>query len=136
MKKVLLVVLVLLIAGAGVAYYQWNKPHQDVRDEKALPVTAVALFAAFNTNEQAANAQYLNKALAVTGTVSVIDANQDKQRYLILQSDDALNGVMCTMRGNDFSAAAGQTVTVKGFCSGFVGDVKLTDCVLSGSPKE
>jgi predicted S18 family serine protease len=131
MKK-LLIALLLIAAVAGIAYYVIvNKPHKDVNDEKAVAIAAPQLFAEFVANEAEANKKYLNKAILVTGAVSSVEENQDKQKYVILQTDDALNGIMCTMRSNDFTAKAGDNVSVKGFCSGFVGDVKLTDCVLS-----
>ena len=36
MKKVILAVLALALVGAGVGYYLWNKPHQDMAAAKAL----------------------------------------------------------------------------------------------------
>jgi hypothetical protein len=135
MKKILLAVLALILLAAGVGWYQWNKPHRSVDDEKGLAVNAVTLFQEFSTNEAEANRKYLNKAVEVSGVIATIDQNQDKQRYLVLQSDDALNGIMCTMRDSNWTAKTGDQVTVKGFCSGFISDVKLTDCVLSTASK-
>lgn len=134
MKKLLVVLLVLVLAGALVYCFVINKPHKDVNDEKAVNIDAVALFTEYSVNEQAANARYLNKAIEVSGTIATVDENQDKQKYIILQTEDPLNGIMCTMRSNDFTAKTGDKVAVRGFCSGFVGDVKLTDCVLRTSP--
>lgn len=131
MKKLLIIVLLLAAAGGGVYYFVMNKPHKDVTDEKAIALTAPQLFAEYTANEQAANGKYLNKALEVSGTIATIDQNQDKQQFLVLQTDDALNGVMCTMRSNDPTLQTGAFVSVKGYCSGYVGDVKLTDCVLA-----
>lgn len=131
MKKVLIAVLLLAAIGGSVFYFVMNKPHKDVNDEKAISIAAPQLFSEYIANEQMANNKFLNKAIEVNGTVATIDENQDKQKFIVLQTDDALNGVMCSMRSNDFSVKPGETITVKGFCSGFVGDVKLTDCVLS-----
>lgn len=131
MKKILIGVLILVLAGAAIGFYQWNKPHRSVDNEKAIRADAASLFNEFSTDEQAANQKYLNKVIEVSGTIAHIDQNQDKQRYLVLQTEDALYGVMCTMRDNNWTANAGDQVSVKGFCSGFTGDVKLTDCALS-----
>lgn len=126
----MIALLVLAAVAGSVYYFVINKPHKDVNDETAISMAAPQLFAEFTANEQEANKKYLNKAILVSGMISTVEENQDKQKYIILQTDDALNGIMCTMRTNDFSAKAGDQVSVKGFCSGFVGDVKLTDCVL------
>ncbi|MFA6149782.1 MAG: hypothetical protein WC716_00590 [Chitinophagaceae bacterium] len=135
MKKVLIAILLLAAIGGGVFYFVVNKPHKDVNDETALAIAAPQLFAEYTANEQMANTKFLNKAIEVNGTVATVDENQDKQKFIVLQTDDALNGVMCSMRSNDFSVKPGENITVKGFCSGFVGDVKLTDCVLSTPTK-
>ncbi len=127
----LAITLVLLAIGGGTAYFMWNKPHRNVDNEKAIVVDARQLFNEYNTNEADANKKYLNKALEVSGQVLTIDTNQDGQPYLVLQTDDLMSGIMCTMRSGDMKAGVGQSVTIKGFCSGFVGDVKLTDCIIS-----
>lgn len=130
-KKNILFLLLGVIVVAGIAaYMMWNKPHPKAEDKKGIPITAVSLFKEYTTNETAANNQYLNKVLEVSGAVSAIDTNQDGAVAVILQTDDIMNGIMCTMRDKNQAIAKGSNVTIKGFCSGFVGDVKLTDCVI------
>lgn len=135
MKKFLIALLLLAAAGAGVYYFVINKPHKDVATEEAIDISAPQLFAEFTANEQIANKKFLNKAIQVSGTITTIDENQDKKKFVVLQTDDMMYGVMCTMRDNEVKAAptfaVGDKVSIKGFCSGFVGDVKLTDCVLT-----
>ncbi|MDI9320397.1 MAG: hypothetical protein QM530_07990 [Phycisphaerales bacterium] len=135
MKKFFIALLLITAVAGAVYYYVMHKPHKDVNDEKALTITAVQLFSEFVANEQGANTKYLNKALEVSGVVASIEENQDKHRYIVLKTEDALNGIMCTMRSDDFNAKAEDNISVKGFCSGFVGDVKLTDCVIATAPK-
>lgn len=135
MKKIIVIAVSLLIVAAGIGIYQWNKPHKTVAHEKGIEITASQLYTEFVINEQSANQKYLNKAMQVTGKIATIDENQDKQRFIVLQTEDPINGVMCTMHTTDWQASVGQTVTVKGFCSGVVGDVKLTDCILVDASK-
>jgi len=135
MRKFLLILVVFLAIAGGFAYYQWNKPHKTVEAEDAIQISAQQLFSEYSTDEGAADHKYLNKALQVTGNIAVIDVNQDNQRYIILQSDDPLNGIMCTMRDDNWTAQVGQKVAVKGYCSGFVSDVKLTDCIIDNVTK-
>lgn len=135
MKKLLIAILAIIVLAGGVYCIVMNKPHKDVTTEHSIEIAAAQLFAEYTANEQIANSKYLNKAIEVSGTIATIDENQDKQKFIVLQTDDALNGVMCTMRSNEFSVKAGDNISVKGFCSGFVGDVKLTDCVLAAPAK-
>jgi hypothetical protein len=135
MKKVIIIAVSLLIIAGAVGFYQWNKPHKTVENEKGIEITAAQLYTEFVINEQAANQKYLNKAMQVTGKIVTIDENQDKQRFIVLQTEDPINGVMCTMHTGDWQATVGQTISVKGFCSGVVGDVKLTDCIIVKSSK-
>jgi hypothetical protein len=129
-KRILLIVLALVVAGGIIAAWQWNKPHRKAEDEKGIAITAVSLFNEYAANEAAANTKYLNKTLDVTGAIAQLDTNQDGQVALILKTDDLIGGVMCTMRDKNVAVTTGATVKVKGFCSGFLSDVKLTDCIL------
>jgi hypothetical protein len=131
MKKIFIGLLILIAVSGASYYYVMHKPHKSVADETAIIISAQELFAAFSSNEQAANSKYLNKALEVKGIISSIDENQDKQPYIVLQTDDMMYGIMCTMHSKEIKAQKGETIIVKGFCSGLVGDVKLTDCIIS-----
>lgn len=131
MKKVLIVLLVLALAGGGIAYYMWNKPHETVEDRKALAVDAPALAAAFAANEQQANKDYVSQVLDVTGEVSEVSTNQDGKTVIMLKSDDPLSGVQCTMRAdNNIQVKAGEKITVKGFCNAYTVVVVLSDCII------
>jgi outer membrane usher protein FimD/PapC len=130
-KKTVWIILLVIIVGAGIGIaVVWNKPHRNAANEDAIPVTAVNLFKEYSSNETTANSKYLNKNLEVTGQVASLDTNQDGAVAVILQTDDIMSGIMCTMHDKGVPVKTGETVTVKGFCSGFVSDVKLTDCVL------
>ena len=131
MKKILIVLLIILLASGGILYYVMNKPHKDVRDEETTNIKATQLFIEFSADESSANARYLNKALEVNGEISIIDENQDKQTYIVLKTTDDMYGIMCTMQSRDITNKVGDNVHIKGYCSGFVGDVKLTDCVIA-----
>ena len=69
-KKIFLIIVLIITGGLCYAYYIWNKPARDVTNEKAIKITAAAIFDSFANNEQSANAHFLNKAIEVTGTVT------------------------------------------------------------------
>ncbi len=131
LKKVLYIVLALGLVGAGVGLWMWNKPQPKVEDQKGIAITAQDLYKSFAADEAKANAQYLNKAIEVSGAVTEVEKNQDGGNMLILDAGDATASVQCTMREKGATASKGQNVTIKGFCSGNgITGVSLTDCIL------
>jgi hypothetical protein len=138
LKRIVIALSVILIFGIVMVFYLWNLPHKKVENSVGINVTAVALAKEYAANEQQANAKYLNKAIAVSGVISEIDKNQDGGLMVILQSDDPMTGVQCSMRDKGVSVTKGQNITIKGFCSGNgITGVSLTDCVgpLPASPE-
>ncbi len=130
MKKVLLFLLVVVLAGAGIGAYLWNKPPETVDNKKATAITAELLAKAFTQNEQKANATYLNQVLDVTGTVAEVTTNQDGKTVITLSVSDPLSGIQCTMREDGVKAEVGKTMTIKGFCNGYTLVVLLSDCII------
>lgn len=128
-RFILLSLAIVVVAIATAAAMIWNKPHKKAEDEKGIPVAAASLFAEFSTSETEANTKYLNKVLEVSGTVSEVSQNQDGKTVAVLQAEDPLGGVQCTMRENGITLAVGQQVKVKGFCNGYTMVVLLSDCV-------
>lgn len=131
MKKVLLIILILVAGGVGIGLYMWNKAPAKVEDSKSSAISADDLAIAFTTNEQQANARYLNKVLDVSGTIAEVTKNQDGKTVITLGvASDPLSGVQCTMRDNDVKAEVGKSITIKGFCNGYTLVVLLSDCIV------
>jgi len=135
MKKVFfLVVAIAALAGAAAGYYLWNKPHQNIsKAEAAYSVEANALFVEFESDETAANAKYLSKIIEVKGEVSqVLDG---ENTTVVLATENGIFGVKCELDPHSKVAfptyKSGDQVTLKGECSGFLGDVVLVRCVPS-----
>lgn len=129
MKKIGLLLLVLAVIAGGVFVYLWNKPPETVDGKKAIEISSTYLSRVFQDNEKTGNDLYLNKVIAVNGTISEVSKNQDGKTVLLLSGDDPLSGVQCTMRDDKGSFEAGKTVTIKGFCNGYTVVVLLSDCV-------
>lgn len=134
-KKILIVLVALGLSAAAVGYYLWNKPHMDVQAAKTdVVITSSELFKAYVTDENAANAQYLEKTIAVNGVIRDLEKADDGSVKVIFESGDADGfGVSCEMdpltkhARTDFQK--GETVTLKGICAGFNLDVQLSRCV-------
>ncbi len=130
-KKIILVVVALGLIGGGIGAFMWFKPHPKVEDAKGIVIAAPVLAKEYSADEKAADGKYLNKAIEVTGSVSEMEKNQDGGLMVILQTEDPTGGIQCTMRDKNANPAKGQTITVKGFCSGNgITGVSLTDCII------
>lgn len=131
MKKILLIILVLAVAGIGAGVYLWNKAPAKVEDSKSSAISADDLAIAFTGNEQQANSKYLNKVLDVSGIITEVSKNQDGKTVIMLGvASDPLSGVQCTMRENGVKAEIGKPITIKGFCNGYTLVVLLSDCIV------
>lgn len=131
MKKILIVIVVLAAIGAGIAYSIYNKPHRDIAtEEAAFALTADELFDAFEADEPAANAKYLDQTVEVTGEVAEVTENAAGQATITLTAANAmLGGVSTTMQeAGPATVEPGQTVTVKCRCTGYLMDVILINC--------
>ncbi|MEN9949282.1 MAG: hypothetical protein RLY85_34 [Bacteroidota bacterium] len=133
-KKIIIGALVAIVLAAGGGYYyafvyMKNKKF-DMVNAEATAITAVELVKAFQADEAGSNAKYLDKVLQITGTVASTGTTQTGEKTITLASEDPFAGVMATI---DSTAAAevaeGQSVTLKGFCKGFLSDVVITNAI-------
>jgi len=131
MKKiktiVLLIVAIALLGSAYAWFFVWNKPQQNVKSATPIPVQATTLFNEYSTNEKTANAKYIDKIVEVSGTVSSISKNSEGKTVVLLKTDDLMFGVNCTMEENT-ELKEGETVSLKGICTGYLTDVVLIRC--------
>ncbi len=124
--KVLLIVVVIgILAAAGVVYYVYNKPHRDVTKEKGVQLSAQSLYDAFRTNEQEANKLYLDKAVEMTGEVAEVSTNQDGKVVANFKTNDPLVVINCTFKEHPGVLQPGQTITFKGICTGYIPDANV-----------
>jgi hypothetical protein len=134
MKKILIALLVIVAAGAGVGYYLWNKPHVNLTNAKSdIVVDAKALLEEYQQNEGASNEKYFDKVIAVKGNVAEV-MNDEGTLKIGLETGDR-NGFMvrCELSATAPHArtefAVGEPVQFKGTCSGLNFDVQLDNCV-------
>lgn len=136
MKKLLLFLLVAVAIGGGIGYYLYNKAPEGVSNKKADHiVTSQILLADFQNDESAANAKYLGKVVQVEGAIQEIIPGEDLKMQVILDTGDMMSGISCMLEEDHTAFLArklkkGDTVTIKGFCSGVIMDVVLERCVI------
>ncbi len=134
MKKYLKYIIGLVIIGFGSGAYMYYKPHQNIKSSKAdVSLSAVEVFQAFESNETAANEEYLDKIVAVSGTVKDVSKNEEGIVSVTLDAGQDMFGVICQLDQltqhprEDFPI--GETVSFKGLCTGMLMDVVLVRCV-------
>lgn len=134
MKPYLKYVLLLVVILIGVGIYMYNKPHQNMQRAAAdFELEAPELFSQFENNEASANEKYLDKVLQVTGTIKEVGTDESGQVTVTLDAGSSMFGVICKLdeltdhTRTDFKA--GETVTLKGMCTGMLMDVVLVRCV-------
>lgn len=125
MKKTswaLLIVLVLVATGIMGYRYVMNGGARDLSQEKPeFTVTSKAISEEFIANTTQANIKYLEKAVAISGTVT-----QTEGTVIILDHD-----IVCVMKSPDPSIKINQKITLKGRLVGYddlLGEIKLDQC--------
>jgi hypothetical protein len=130
-KIALFFVVFIALSAILAALYMYNLKKTDMA--KAKPdfiITASALQKAFENDETAASALYINKILEVTGKIATVKPAENNVLNISLETESDLSSVICT-----FTAVAdpsgfrvGDMITLRGECSGFLMDVLLNNC--------
>lgn len=128
-KKIIIAILVLGSIGAFIGYKMYNKPHVDVAEASAdISITANKILDEFSTDETVANSKYLEKIVAVEGEIAEVKVEKEKG-IITLKTNDDFGSILChlsTEATKEISSLkVGQTITVKGICTGFLMDVIL-----------
>lgn len=113
----------VLLAG-GIVFYIFNMPHRDVQSATTdYRVTATALVNEFLSDPEKGNKKYLDdggdsKVIEVTGEVSSISEDFNKQKVVLLKSAEDKAGVSCTFAAETSNQverlSVGQMVSLKG----------------------
>lgn len=120
----------IILIGVFIAYKQYTKPHRSVEEEASIAIEASQLFREFEADEMTANQNYLNKVVSVTGTVVAINTNQEGALVIILETENPMFGVSCTLQEKSDSIKVGNRVTIKGICTGYLSDVVVNRGIL------
>jgi hypothetical protein len=130
-KIALFAVIFLIIAGAGTGIYLFNKQHTDLGKTKPdFILTASDLQKAFEKDEAAATAKYVKKIIEVSGIIESVNPGEDKSLSVTLKTESDLSSVICTFQsaGDLPGFKAGDKITLRGECSGYLTDVLLNNC--------
>ncbi|TDO26417.1 OB-fold protein [Sediminibacterium goheungense] len=106
-------------------YFVYAREHRDVSSEKGIQVTAQQLFEAFVADETKANGLYLDKAIQITGEVMSVTTNQDGNIVVDFKTNDPFFVINCTFKTDPGALKAGDTITFKGICTGYIPDANV-----------
>lgn len=120
----------------GAAIYGWKEFHRQHKETAdltaAFSVPAPVLVKAFQDDENKANKQYNDKVINVSGTVVKVDHNDSTQTVQL--DGQSMGGVICQFEAaheSDLKALRpGQSVSIKGICTGMLLDVVLVRCAI------
>lgn len=132
----LFIALFILLSGISVGLYLYNKKHKDLTKVNAdYIMDAHQLVTSFMTDEKSASEKYINKVIEVTGLVTSAEfGSADSTLSLTLTGYGDNSGVICTFNGitdkSQVSYKDGESLTVRGECSGVLMDVLLNNCAV------
>lgn len=123
MSKKLKIAIILLftigLAGFGGYNYVMHGGARDIASEETdFTVTSKSISDEFKTNTDTSNKKYLEKAVAISGTITEIRASE-----IVID-----NTIICTLKTPDATIKKDQKVTVKGRIVGYddlFGELKL-----------
>jgi hypothetical protein len=124
-------IILLLLAGWGI--YKVTLPHHNASGEQAVAVlSAMNLYNDFLNSENTANKKWMGKVIEVSGSISSVNESGNYISVNLKGSSDG--GVNCSILKKDLDPGekfnAGDSITIKGKCTGFLMDVNLVDCVV------
>jgi hypothetical protein len=132
-KIALFVVILIAIGSILAALILYNKKHTDTAKAKPdFVVTATVLQKAFEDNEATASTRYINKIIEVTGSIVSITRSDSTNTNVSLKTGNDMSSVICASRSivDPSKFNAGEEITLRGECSGFLMDVLLKNCTV------
>ena len=129
LRTIGLLCLLCIAIVAVIGYRLYNKPHRSAATETAVVLTAVQLAGEYEKDEAASNKKYLGNAVQVNGTVSDVSVNQQNKPVIVLMGSD-MSGVQCTLQDDAAGIKKGDSIVIKGFCTGFLTDVIMDRCIV------
>ena len=133
-NKIIIAIALIAAIAFGVYYYVFvysSQHRRQVQSEIGIVITSDSLVAKYQADEKLANSLYLNKAVVVTGNLLSIDKNQEGKTTLVIGRSDSFSNVSITMSSNlPIAQKVGESITIKGLCTGALSDVVITDGVV------
>ncbi len=133
-NKIIIAIALIATIAFSVYYYVFvysSQHRRQVQSETGIVITSDSLVAKYQADEKLANSLYLNKAVVVTGILFSIDKNQEGKTTIVIGRSDSFSNVSVTMINTaPITQKVGESITIKGLCTGALSDVVITDGVV------
>lgn len=131
MKKIYkygIIGLILIVVGGWffVFYFPKTDLYKKITVKKADPTTAIQIVKDFQENEDAAFKKYSGKLIEVSGIV-IQSQIENNKTTINLKSNDEMTTVYFLLKENVGTISEGKQITLKGLCTGFLGDVQFNE---------
>jgi hypothetical protein len=136
-RNILLIFAAMIVIAGIIGFMIWNEPHRDIKDATALKTTAVLLYSNLTKDSASMKSRFVNQVVEVSGEVKLVSENQNGDQIILLKTNISGGSVNCTMEEKINNAKPGDSISIKGICSGYIGgdpdidlpgDVFLTRC--------
>lgn len=132
-KIALWLVFFLAVGGILAGLYMYNLQDKDLRKVKPdFIMTASELQRAFENDEADAGSKYINRIIEITGEIESVKPGENQTLVITLKTENPLSAVSCTMQAESITPEfdAGDQVSLRGQCSGFLMDVLMNNCTV------
>jgi uncharacterized protein YxeA len=121
-KKILLGLLAVAVTGVGIAWYIFTEKFTDTKEREAdYIVDAMQFIKEFEKSDSIANKKYIEKIIAVNGTISEIEAADTTANIKFIDTTTG-SYIICAFQQQHLAEAKqlkeGDKVSIKGSCSG------------------
>lgn len=137
--------VVLLALTLFVVLWSYNEINRPVEDDVSMvknvgKVNAEEIISMFKSNEQEANATYIEKVIEVEGVVKNISFLNNRHTILLESKKFTKSFVMCDMsplvNKKIHKLKVGDSVVLKGVCKGYLLDVIMLNCLPTNEKTE
>jgi len=119
LKYILGVIVIVVIAGAGFAWWVYHKPHRNINNEIAVKSETNALLDAFKQNEKTASAQYNDKVLELSGIVKDASKNDAGNWVINIENDAQTGSITVAFSALQNTVQPFDSISYKGICAGY-----------------
>lgn len=139
-KIIFFSILILVLAGASVGYYFYNKGPVNVKNASpSATFNAREIYELAITDSAATNKKFTDKIIAVSGVVSSIEINKENIVFIKLKTNRDGSLVNCKMEGQATAVKEQDSITLKGLYKqlgdafpemGILGDLYMERCYI------
>ena len=112
-------IVIVVIAGAGFAWWVYHKPHRNINDEIAVTSETNALLDAFKQNEKTAGTQYTDKVLELSGIVKEASKNEAGNWVVNIENDAHTGSITVAFSALQDAVQPFDSIAYKGICAGY-----------------